>query len=216
MSFKAILFDLDGTLLDTIDDLADAMSAALGELGYAARAVHECKFFVGDGRHNFALRALPQEARDQATVARCADLLTRNYAANWAAKTRPYDGIGRMLRGVAGRGLAMAVLSNKPDQFTRQMVEHFFPSGPFRIVRGAVDGEALKPDPSAALEIAEALELSPEAFLYLGDTDTDMKTATAARMFAVGAAWGFRPAEELLASGAKKIIDHPTDLLRLI
>ena len=216
MNYKAVLFDLDGTLLDTIDDLADSMNAALAQLGCPAHSADACRFFVGDGVDNFARRALPEGRRDGPTVARCVELLQAEYANRWNAKTRPYAGIAEMLTGLTARGLAMAVLSNKPDDFTKLCVENLLPDWRFDIVQGINDGFNPKPDPAGALKVADTMGLTPGEFLYLGDTNTDMQTAVAAGMYPIGALWGFRQAEELTANGAKTLINHPTDLLKQI
>ena len=216
MSCEAILFDLDGTLLDTIGDLADAMNAALGELGCPQRTLAECRFFVGDGLVTYARRALPEGRRDAQTVEQCCEAFRARYAECWDVKTRPFEGIGELLTDLTRRGLAMAVLSNKPDDFTSMMVREMLGDWTFQAVRGVRDDGVKKPDPAGALAIAEEIDVRPEEFLYLGDTNTDMQTANAAGMYAVGATWGFRPAGELADNGARVLIDHPTDLLKLL
>lgn len=217
MRYQAVLFDLDGTLLDTIEDLADAMNATLTEAGLPAPPLEQHRFFVGDGVRNYIVRALP-EARhgDEELIARLIPRYRDRYAAGWAGKTRPYDGVLDMLGGLRRRGLRLAVLSNKPDDFTREMVAHYFAEFPFDVARGALEGVALKPDPAAARAIADEMGLEPARFLYLGDTATDMKTALSAGMFAVGALWGFRPREELEQAGAQALIARPADLLGLL
>jgi len=214
--YTAVLFDLDGTLLDTIEDLTASMNAALGELGAPARTVDECKLFVGDGVTSFARRALAEGRRDEATIAQCVERMQRHYAANWRTNTRPYEGIAELLSVLRGRGLAMSVLSNKPDDSTQLMVAHFFGGGTFEVVRGATEGVPNKPDPTTALGIAKRMGVAPAGFVYLGDTSTDMRTANAAGMFAVGATWGFRPRRKLEQGGAKAVIDKPADLLNLL
>ena len=216
MKYQAVLFDLDGTLLDTIADLADAMNAALGELGYAGRELAECKYFVGDGLRSFAVRALPETARDEAMVERCCELFRAAYAKCWDVKTRPFEGIAELLDALTERGLTMAVLSNKPDEFTQKMVAEMLGRWDFAAVRGVRADGVKKPDPAGALEIAKQLGAAPAEVLYVGDTNTDMQTAAAAGMYAVGVTWGFRPPRELQASGAKVLIDRPTDLLGLL
>jgi len=216
MKYKAVLFDLDGTLLDTIADLADAMNVALGELGYPGHDVAACKFFVGDGLRNYAVRALPEAARDEATIDQCCERFRAAYAECWQVKTRPYGGIAELLDGLAERGLTMAVLSNKPDEFTQKVVAEMLGRWEFAAVRGVRADGLKKPDPAGALEIAGQIGSAPAGFLYVGDTNTDMQTALAAGMFPVGATWGFRPAEELRANGAKVLIDRPTELLDLL
>jgi phosphoglycolate phosphatase len=216
MRYRAALFDLDGTLLDTVEDLADSMNTALAERGFPPRGVAECKLFVGDGVEMFAMRALPEGHRDEATVAAVVARHRREYSKRWANKTRAYEGIPELLDELTSRGVAMAVLSNKPDDFTDVMVARLLPKWKFNAVRGARKGEALKPSPGSALWIARKLRIAPAEFLYVGDTNTDMQTANAAGMFPVGALWGFRTAEELQANGAKVLIEKPMDLVRLL
>ncbi len=216
MNTRAVCFDLDGTLLDTIEDLIDSMNAALEELGVVPHTVQQCKIFIGDGVETFARRALPEDRRDAESVTRCVELFRREYNNRWMNKTKPYDGIPELIEGLAACGLVQTVLSNKPDVFTRPMVEHFFGNDRFAVVLGARQGVPIKPDPAAALEIAAKLKIPPSAFLYLGDTNTDMLTARAAGMTAVGVLWGFRSAEELSAHGAKTLIKHPLDLLKML
>ena len=138
------------------------------------------------------------------------------YARCWADKTRPYDGVADMLAGVSARGLRLGVLSNKPDDFTKLCVARLLPECRFDVVRGARPSVPLKPDPGAAMGIADELGIAPGAFAYVGDTGTDMKTACAAGMYPVGVLWGFRTADELTASGAAVLIENPTDLLPLL
>ena len=216
MTCDAVLFDLDGTLLNTLDDLADSMNAVLERLGYPAREIDAYKYFVGDGVKVMAQRALGEAGDDDAVVANVVAAMRDEYANRWARKTRPYDGVDALLDALESRGGVMAVLSNKPDDFTKIMVNEFFPTTHFAAVAGAREDVPRKPDPKGALAIADALAVAPERFLYLGDTNTDMQTATAAGMFAVGALWGFRPEEELVASGAQCVIAHPMDALGLL
>jgi phosphoglycolate phosphatase len=215
--YKAVLFDLDGTLLDTIDDLADAMNQALAACGYPVHTAEECKFFVGDGVLNFAMRAMPADrCGDETAVARVTALYRQAYAKNWDHKTRPYEGIPPLLDALTARGLALIVYSNKPDDFTHLTVRKLLPRWNFAAIIGHREGYHHKPDPTAALEIVAKLGIQPSAVLYVGDTGTDMKTAIAAGMFPVGALWGFRDAKELTANGAKALIAHPMDLLKLL
>lgn len=217
MKFKAAIFDLDGTLLDTIEDLTDSINAALARMGYPGHSIEECKLLVGDGLESFVERALPDEERNNpAANARLRDLLRQEYTRRGATKTLPYDGIPELLDELVRRGISLAVLSNKPHESTQIMIRVFLSRWTFRAVVGARDGIARKPDPGSALEIARLLETAPEEIIYLGDSDTDMLTAKAAGMFAVGALWGFRSAEELKANGARVLVEKPTDLLALL
>jgi phosphoglycolate phosphatase len=214
MPFRAVIFDLDGTLLDTIEDLTEAMNVALAKLGLPARSIAECKMLVGDGVATFVKRALPPPSRnDEVLARRLRDFLRAEYAERQAVKTKPYPGIIETLDALAERKIPMAVLSNKPHDSTQAVVRHYFPRREFRAVLGAREGVPAKPDPSGALEIAGILGLPPAEIFYLGDTNTDMQTAAAAGMFPAGALWGFRTAEELLANGAKALLDRPTAVL---
>jgi phosphoglycolate phosphatase len=214
MRLRAAIFDLDGTLLDTIEDLTDAMNAALTGLGLPPRTADECRNLVGDGLATFIRRALPEGLRgNEAAAARLDGLMRTEYKARQAVKTRPYPGVDALLAGLVERGVPHAILSNKPHGSTVAVVERYFPGHPFQVVFGARDGVPVKPDPAGALEIASLLAHPPAEILYLGDTNTDMKTAGAAGMFAVGALWGSRTREELLANGARALAAKPEDVL---
>lgn len=215
MPYKAAIFDLDGTLLDTLEDLADSMNEVLTDFGMPVHPADPYRFYVGDGMVNLARRAAPPGTGDE-TARRMAKLMDEKYAANWRRKTRPYAGVAEMLAAFGKQGVRMAVLSNKPDSFTRKIVEHFFPAGTFEAAFGARDSVPRKPDPAGAFEIARLFGLRPEEFLYLGDTNTDMQTGRAAGMYTVGVSWGFRPVEELRAAGAQAIIDRPEEALKLM
>jgi phosphoglycolate phosphatase len=216
-SYQAVLFDLDGTLLDTLEDLGESMNAVLAARGYPTHPIGSFTVFVGDGVENLVRRALPPDARqDETVVQELVPLMRNEYAGRWKAKTRPYPGVPQLLRALSARGLRLAVLSNKPHAATVEVVAHFFAEGTFDVVLGARPNIPIKPDPRAALEVSRRLSAPPEAFLYVGDTNTDMKTAREAGMFAVGALWGFRTAEELRASGARVLIDRPEELLSLL
>lgn len=214
MGFAAAIFDLDGTLADTLDDLADSMNATLAEFGFPEHGVEPYRYFVGRGMLNLARSTAP-EGTDEATVVAIRDRMTERYHNTWDAKTRPYAGIPELLSELGKRGLRLAVLSNKPDVFTRLMVERFFP-GVFDFVAGARDGVPIKPDPTGAVAIAADFGVEPAACVYLGDTNTDMKTGRAAGMFTIGVSWGFRPVKELEEAGAQAIVDAPLEVLRFL
>ncbi len=216
MRFDAVLFDLDGTLLDTLEDIADSTNAALRAQGFPEHPLAAYRYFIGDGVENLVRRALPPERLEAATLARSAELMRREYSARWADKTRPFPGVPELLDALTARGLPMAVLSNKPDDFTRLCVQRLLPRWRFEVVLGADAGMPKKPDPAAALQIAAQWNLSPSRIVYLGDTNTDMQTAVAAGMYAVGALWGFRTAAELTASGAQVLLEKPMELLRVL
>ncbi len=213
--FKAVLFDLDGTLLDTLQDIADSTNAALRQLGFATHPTEAYKYFVGDGIEELVERALPQSQRDENTVSRCLELTRSEYHRRWAVHTRPYCGIREMLGEFQRRNVPMAILSNKPHEFTCQTVDEFLGDYDFEIVRGAAAGVPLKPAPTAAVQIAKQMEIPPAQFVYVGDGSTDMQAANAAGMYAVGALWGFRKADELVRAGADRLIEKPCELMTL-
>lgn len=214
--FKGVIFDLDGTLLDTLEDLADSMNMVLARMGLSGHDLEAYKFFVGDGVEMLVRRALPITHLDDTTVARSVAEMREEYGRRWWLKTRPYEGVPELLDGLKEKGVKMAILSNKPDDFAKMTSKRLLPHGRFDLVLGERPGIARKPDPAGALEVAECLGLPPEAFIYVGDTGTDMQTAVAAAMFPVGALWGFRPAGELMANGARALIRRPLELLDLI
>ncbi len=216
MKYRALLFDLDGTLLDTLKDIADSANNVLACFGFPQHEVVDYKYFVGSGMRALAFRALPENHRDQATVDKITAQIEKEYSKRWANNTRPYPGIPEMLDALAISGIKMAILSNKPQKPAEQTVSTLLPRWHFEIIAGAQPDVPLKPDPTAALQIAGKMNISPSEFIYLGDSAIDMKTAVAANMYPVGALWGFRMADELLSGGAKALIQKPSQLLSLL
>lgn len=215
MNFKAVLFDLDGTLLNTIDDLGDSMNNVLTKLSYPTHSIESYKYFVGDGLEMLIKRALPEDV-DEETFKKAYQLMRDEYGNNWANKTKPYDGIPELLNSLKSLGIRRTILTNKPDDTAQKVVNKFLSDYEFDIVMGARQNYPKKPEPDGAIEIAKALKIEPEFFLYLGDTKIDMETAKRAGMFPVGVLWGFRKADELINSGAKILIEHPINLLEYI
>ena len=214
MQYKAVLFDLDGTLLNTLQDIEDSTNAALVKAGFTAHPVEEYRCFVGEGMGNLALLALPENARDPETVEKMMQLIEDEYASHWTKHTHVYAGIPELLDALSARKIKMAVFSNKPQQYTIASVNKFLVKWKFDIVLGASENIPRKPDPAGAFEISRQLGITPEQFIYLGDTSLDMLTATAAGMYPVGALWGFRPAAEISSGGAKKLITRPIELMQ--
>ena len=216
MKYSAVLFDLDGTLLDTLKDIADSVNSALGHLGLPQHEPEAYKYFVGDGREALAIHALPEHHRDTVTLGKLVTRINEEYSRCWADNTLPYQGIPELLDALTSSGIKMATLSNKPHDLTELMVSRLLPQWRFELVVGALASVPKKPDPGAALQIARRLNICPSEFLYLGDSDVDMKTGTAAGIHPIGALWGFRTADELLAAGARALIQQPTDLLNFL
>ncbi len=184
-------------------------------MGFPTHPIESYRRFVGDGAGCLARRVLPDDHQDDETVDRCRVAISAEYAKCWADNTKPYPGVPELLAELQARSVPMAVLSNKPHNATRTVVEGYFPDSHFQVVRGALPSVPVKPDPAGAIQIAEELDILPERFIYLGDTDTDMRTAVAAGMFPAGALWGFRTAEELTANGAKVLVKTPQEVLNL-
>ncbi|MHC4985423.1 MAG: HAD family hydrolase [Planctomycetota bacterium] len=216
MAFRAVCFDLDGTLLDTLADLADAMNRALAKCDLPVHPVDAYRTFVGNGLATLVHRAAPAAESDADLADTLIAGMRAEYSKRWAERTKPYDGIPQMLDALAARGLPMAILSNKPHDFTQLCVAELLPHWAFTCVQGVSDDVPPKPDPAGAAKVASILGADPAEILYVGDSDTDMKTANAAGMFAVGVLWGFRDADELNANGAQKLIAAPAELLGLL
>ena len=208
MRFEAAIFDLDGTLIDTLEDLSDALNRVLRRHGYPTRGYGECRRLIGHGIRQLVTDALPAVARAEATIDACCEEMLTDYGAHCLVKTRPYDGVDELVRRLRERRLPLAVYSNKADVFTQRLVTALFPAGAFVVVRGAGPDLPLKPDPRGALLVARRLAAEPAATAYVGDSGIDMTTATRAGMIAVGVTWGFRSREELLDNGAVVLLDH--------
>ena len=210
------MFDLDGTLLNTLDDLADSMNRVLSSLGYPTHITESYKYFVGDGIEKLAYRVLPPPERSEEAINACVAAMREDYGRHWMDQTGIYDGIEEMLTELTHRNIQLAILSNKPHHFTEKTVSHYFNRWNFTEVAGAVSDIPQKPDPAGAIRIIEKMNIPAGNFLYLGDTSTDMQTANGAEIFAVGALWGFRTESELLESGAQAIISKPQEILNLL
>ncbi|MGQ0508918.1 MAG: HAD family hydrolase [Myxococcaceae bacterium] len=209
---KALIFDLDGTLVDTLGDIAGSVNHALVRHGHAAHSVEEIKGFIGEGVENLIRRALPPQAEHEV-----ADVITTyraHYAEHLFDSSAPYPGITELLRALRSRGLPLGVLSNKPDSPTRKLVAGLF-GETFQETRGERSGTPRKPDPTSAIEVAKALGVDPRECAFVGDTAIDMRTAVNAGMVPVGVKWGFR-AEELLPIGARFVVGQPSELLALV
>ncbi len=216
MAFRAIIFDLDGTLLDTIKDIADSMNFVLKTLGFPIYKTEEYYYFVGEGMETLCRKVLPPVHNTPDMVAHCVAAMKTEYQRRWQNNTRPYPGILELLNELEKRDIKMAVLSNKPDPLTKLFIQKLLAGINFSLVLGESPDFPKKPAPDSALYISKYLNISPSEFIYLGDSNIDMKTANSAGMFAVGALWGFRTAEELICSGAKKLIKEPQELLKII
>lgn len=211
MTFDAVMFDLDGTLADTLRDLTEAGNHAMTAVNRPSYSLDEYRTLVGQGLDRLIHDALGAEHKslfDDAIAA-----FHGYYAEHRYDHCAPYPGIAELLDELTVKGVKLAVMSNKPDEATVDMVRRVFGRWDFAAVRGHRDGYPVKPDPKAAVEISHELGIPPERWLYVGDTDVDMHTGKRAGFFTVGVAWGFRSVKEMRAAGADAIIDQPADLL---
>lgn len=210
----AVLFDLDGTLLNTIDDIADSANWTLARFGYAERSVDEYRCFVGRGVDSLIRQIMPAGAGDD-LFEQMRAAYTERYTAHMADKTRPYDGAIDALRELRAHGLKLCVISNKPDADAKEVVDRCFPLGTFDLVAGG-GIYPLKPDPALALSLLASVGSTPERALFLGDTSVDMTTARNAGIESIGATWGFRTRSELEESGAAHITESWPEAATLI
>lgn len=215
MTYKAVVFDLDGTLVNSIEDLADAMNMVLEGNNYPTHNYAAYKYFVGSGIRSLVIKALPENHRDDTQITTCFDAMMAIYSKQCTNKTKPYDGILEVLNQLKARQLKLSVLSNKADALTKKVVLALFP-GYFEPVLGLKIEAHKKPNPVVALQICKALNVLPEETILVGDTAIDMQTANNANMLAVGVPWGFRDKKELIENDAKHILNHPLDLIAVL
>jgi phosphoglycolate phosphatase len=215
MNYNAVIFDLDGTLVNSLDDLADSMNQVLRQYNFPIHENDAYKQFVGNGIRMLVGRALPQTHKDDKTISGCFNQMMDVYRTNCINKTKPYTGIIELLDQLVARKIKLAVLSNKADEFTRKIVLQLFP-GYFEVITGFTTEVSKKPNPAVALQIGQYLGTNPENIIFMGDSGVDMQTANNAGMYAVGALWGFRYGEELSANGAKLLLNQPLDLLAVL
>lgn len=216
MRFGGIIFDMDGTLLDTLEDLANSMNSVLKRFGYPSHATGAYRYFLGEGMRTLVERALPAGHRNRDTIEDCATEMRKEYGIRWTENSKPYPGISELLNFLELHNIPKAILSNKPHDFTVEMARVLLPEWFFCQIRGESPVTPRKPDPAAALEIAAGMGAPPKDILYLGDSGTDMQTAMRAGMYAVGALWGFRTAKELKENGSKTLVKDPGAVISLL
>ncbi|BBO84942.1 phosphoglycolate phosphatase [Desulfosarcina ovata subsp. sediminis] len=213
---RGIIFDLDGTLLNTLADIGDSINGMLAEYGFPGHTMDDYRRFIGNGIRMLVMRALPIEGRSSEIMEQCVRRARERYWDNWNRKTRPYDGINELIDALETKGLPKAVLSNKPHDFTVRYIDEYFKGRHFSVVLGQSERFPVKPDPASALEIARQLDLPPSTILFVGDSIVDVQTATAAGMRPVGVGWGFKGTGDLKVNGCPTIVEHPLDILGLI
>lgn len=215
MKFNAVIFDLDGTLLNTLEDIADSINKVLQKNNLPLHSIDSYRYFIGDGIKKLVEHVLPVELRKENFIKDFLSECKNSYEKNCINKTRLYDGVDELLSHLTKLSIRMSILSNKPDKMTKYLVEQLLKKWNFEIVLGESPKFPPKPDPTSARFIAGEMNIDIKKIIYLGDSLTDMKTAIAAEMFPAGAVWGFRTEEELKQYGAKALLQHPLDLLKL-
>jgi len=211
MKYQAVIFDLDGTLVNTLEDIAESVNANLRKLGLPVHSVDSFRLKVGNGNRMMVSRSLPTD--QQHLLDELLAMQLEYYAEHFCDHSQIYPGINEMLAELKQQNLQLAVLSNKPDHLTQKLVSHLFDDSTFATVRGHLPDAIHKPDPGAALAIAAHLNIEPAEIVFVGDTAMDMQTANSAGMFAVGVTWGYRSRDELTAAGADCLIDQPAELM---
>ena len=213
---KAVIFDLDGTLLNTLEDLANASNFALRSCGYNEHPIKDYIRFVGSGRYILMKRILPEEDKNnEEAIEKVLKLFDEYYGEHMHDTTKPYDGIYELIKELKIKNIKLAVVSNKPDEFAGETVNRYF-GNDFEITCGQRPNHAVKPDPKTVYEVMEYLNVTKEECIYVGDSDVDMKTAQNAGVKSIGVAWGFRGEEELKSAGADYIIRTPQELVNLL
>lgn len=211
MGFEYVIFDLDGTLLNTIDDLGDCCNRVCRSHGWPEHTIQEYKYFVGRGMRNLVTCFVPEDWRTPERVQQVLDEYMPIYAAHKEDKTAPYPGIPLLLKRLTEAGVSIAVLSNKAHSATEPIIAHYFP-GRFPVVQGAVDGLPLKPDPALVFRLMERMGARPDRTLFVGDSDVDVQTARNAGLPVCAVLWGFRTRKELEAAGADCFAAAPEEL----
>ena len=213
---KNIVFDLDGTLLNTLEDIAISANFALVTLGFQAQESEKYRYFVGEGVFKLFENIFASNPQSPELIQEAVSLFESHYAKQFNQNTKLYDGVSKMLSFLQKKGYRMAILSNKPDSFVKMCVFKYLNKWQWEVVYGTRENIPRKPDPQGAYDIAKALHVSPQECYYLGDTSIDMITANCAEMIAIGALWGFRDEAELLEHGAKYIVKKPSEVIKLL
>lgn len=212
---QAVLFDLDGTLTNTLDDLAASTNYALQRYGYPAHETKAYRYFVGDGALKMIERALPETERSQENLLRLREAFLEHYSVHSQDKTAPYEGVVELVDELRRRGLRVGVVTNKPDSAAQQIVQALF-ADRFDAVLGQRDGVPTKPNPDMPLCVMKRLGVTPDECLFVGDSGVDIRTGAGCGAHPVGVLWGFRDEKELRENGAKDILSRPDELLALI
>ena len=214
MKYEAVIFDLDGTLVNSLQDLANAVNFAMNELGQPKHELEAFRYLVGQGLRNMIKDSLGREFEEKTDEGM--KLFHKHYDVHQYDNTKPYEGVAQMLQRLCDAGMKVCILSNKPDAATKSVVGHLLKGIEFSIVRGQREGIPIKPNPIAVLEMTEQLGVDPEKIVYVGDSKVDMLTGKSAGLYTIGVSWGFRDIMELQQNGADVIVDDTEQLLDAI
>lgn len=216
MKYKAVIFDLDGTLLDTIEDIKETMNSVLIKYGYQTFSVEEYKYFVGKGVDHLIKEVMREADIKDGEFSKLKSGYYEVYKTQSKIFTKVYDGIKELITELKTMGLSINVLSNKPHVQTIDVIDYYFPKNTFNLVYGKKEEFLAKPAPDSALDIINKLNVKPTEVIYVGDTETDMFTAINSNFYSVGCLWGFRKKEELINAGADVLVEKPEEILKLI
>lgn len=217
LEVEGIIFDLDGTLLDTLDDIVDAGNSVLSQIGITPVDKEHYREFIGDGVDELFRKLLEyRNAFSEDTLKRCVSLMKEEYSKNYLNKTRPYDGIYEMLNYLYRNNYKLSILSNKQHFFTNELVKHFFGEFNFVAVRGIETSEDRKPNPRLAIQIADAMGIPPHRIMLIGDSMNDIITARNCGMIPVGVSWGFKSYEEMLSYKPTYLLQNPMDIAQVL
>lgn len=212
---KLVIFDLDGTLLNTISDLGEAANHALSRAGFPTHSLSSYPYFVGNGVRKLLERVAPEDARDDQTIDQLREYFKEYYNLHMADQTLPYPGIIDLLENLADHGIKLAVASNKYDSAVKSLIDHFFPNIEWAAVEGQKPDVPVKPDPSIVFDILSKVPTPKADVLYVGDSGVDIETARRACVTSCGVTWGFRPESELKKHYAENIVSSPEEILDL-
>jgi phosphoglycolate phosphatase len=212
MSLKGAIFDLDGTLVNTLDDIADTMNTILQNDGMPTHPTEKYKYLVGEGILELTKKVLPPKQWSDENAKEFVQKFRSLYDHTWHDKSLPYPGIVDLLKTLESNGIKLGVLSNKPDTFVQKIITWFFPTIHFAGVCGELTNIPAKPDPRLALDIAKKMNLPVKQITFIGDSGIDIQTGLNAGMVPVGVSWGFRPVEELVSTGASRVVDTPAEI----
>ncbi|MGN0174300.1 MAG: HAD family hydrolase [Acutalibacteraceae bacterium] len=215
LMIKAVIFDLDGTLLNTLDDLGNSVNFMLEKYGYKTFSMDEYKYKVGNGMRKLIERSMPENHQSEEEITQALDIFMAHYEKHKMDKTAPYDGIIDLLKQLKKQGIKTAVVTNKADVAAKPLIAEVFPNL-FDEVTGQKEGVPTKPNPTVVFNVMKQLDVTPNECIFVGDSGVDMQTAKNSGAFALGVLWGFRKADELIENGAEKIISKPNELLELI